>query len=140
MTGGGDAILETDRAKRKREARDAFEQKTASDALDFDLRSILAIPEPERTEDMATLLRKQADVVDVIVSNSEKRNSRRRKITWFYPPFSKNVNTNVEENFLKLIEKCFPKNHPLNKIINKNTIKISYKCKNKCRRKFPQTY
>lgn len=81
MTGGGDAILETDRAKRKREARDAFEQKTASDALDFDLRSILAIPEPERTEDMATLLRKQADVVDVIVSNSEKRNSRKATTT-----------------------------------------------------------
>ena len=59
---------------------------------------------------------------------SEKRNNRRRRITWFNPPFSKNVKTNVGENFLKLIEKCFPKNHPLNKIINKNTIKISYKC------------
>ena len=60
--------------------------------------------------------------------NEEEKNIRQRKITWFNPPFSKNVKTNVGENFLTLIEKCFPKNHPLHKIINKNTVKISYKC------------
>ena len=62
--------------------------------------------------------------------NEEKRKKGRkgRNITYFNPPFSKNVRTNIGGKFLKLIEKCFPKTHPLNKIVNRNTIKISYRC------------
>ena len=62
------------------------------------------------------------------VSNGNKPANRRRQITWFNPPFSSNVQTNIGEKFLKLIDKCFPQNHPLRKVINRNTVKVSYKC------------
>ena len=39
--------------------------------------------------------------------NCGKRN-RSRRITYFNPPFSLNVSTNVGAKFLKLIDKCFP--------------------------------
>ena len=57
-----------------------------------------------------------------------KNRNRSRNITWFNPPFNKNVKTNLGEEFLKLIDKNFPKNNPLNKIINRQTVKISYRC------------
>ena len=61
--------------------------------------------------------------------NSEKKKKRApRNITYFNPPYSKNVKTNVGAKFLRIIHRNFPKNHPLHKIINKNTIKISYRC------------
>ena len=59
---------------------------------------------------------------------AQRKPNRSRNITYFNPPFSKNVRTNIGGKFLKLIEKCFPKTHPLNKIVNRNTIKISYRC------------
>ena len=60
-------------------------------------------------------------------SGGKKRN-RRRNITWFNPPYSANVSTNIGAKFLRIIDACFPKSHPLHKIINRNTIKISYRC------------
>ena len=63
------------------------------------------------------------------VSQSEKiSNNRKRNVTYFNPPFSKNVRTNIGAKFLRLIDKCFPKQHGLRKIMNRNSIKISYKC------------
>ena len=53
---------------------------------------------------------------------------RHRNITWFNPPFSKNVATNVGRAFLRLISKHFPKSSTLAKIFNKNTVKVSYSC------------
>ena len=53
---------------------------------------------------------------------------RQRKITWFNPPFSQSVKTNIGEKFLLLVDKCFPPNHVLRKIVNRNTVKISYRC------------
>ena len=58
----------------------------------------------------------------------EKTTNRQRKITWFNPPFSKNVQSNIGKQFLNLIDKNFPSNHPLRKIINRNTVKVSYRC------------
>ena len=52
----------------------------------------------------------------------------RVNVTWFNPPFSQNVATNVGARFLKLINTCLPPYHPLAKIINKNTVKVSYRC------------
>ena len=60
--------------------------------------------------------------------NKEKKNTRKRNITWFNPPFSQNVSTNVGKYFLLLIPKHFPNNHKYHKIFNKNTMKISYSC------------
>ena len=56
------------------------------------------------------------------------RRNRRRNITWYNPPFSKHVKTNVGKKFLSIVKDSFPKGHPLKKIFNKNTLKISYSC------------
>ena len=43
------------------------------------------------------------------ISDKNKDTKRRkRKITWFNPPYSKNVSTKVGNQFLKLINKHFP--------------------------------
>ena len=64
-----------------------------------------------------------------IVNNKNRRN-RKRRITWFNPPYALNVKTNVGATFLKIIKECFPQNHDLHKICNKNTIKLSYRTTN----------
>ncbi|PFX22533.1 hypothetical protein AWC38_SpisGene12938 [Stylophora pistillata] len=56
------------------------------------------------------------------------RRNRQRNITWFNPPYSKNVETNVGKCFLALIDKHFTKTNPLHKIFNRNTLKLSYSC------------
>ena len=53
---------------------------------------------------------------------------RNRKVLWFNPPYSSNVETNVGKGFLKLISKHFPHNHKFSKIFNRNCVKISYSC------------
>ena len=58
-------------------------------------------------------------------NGQSRRKNRARKITWFNPPFSLNVKTNIGKIFLQLIRECFPTNHILHKICNKITIKIS---------------
>ena len=65
---------------------------------------------------------------DENIPTETKKQKRNRKITWFNPPFSKNVETKIGAKFLKLIDQTIPKNHILRKIINRNTVKISYRC------------
>ena len=57
-------------------------------------------------------------------NNGKRRN---RKVLYFNPPFSKNVQTKVGEQFLKLVNIHFPTDGPLRKILNPNTVKISYR-------------
>ena len=59
---------------------------------------------------------------------ASKPKSRKRKITWYNPLFSKNVKTNIGQSFLKIIDEEFPTSNPLHKIFNRNTLKISYCC------------
>ena len=59
---------------------------------------------------------------------ASKPKSRKRKITRYNPPFSKNVKTNIGQSFLKIIDEEFPTSNPLHKIFNRNTLKISYCC------------
>ena len=59
---------------------------------------------------------------------STRKKNRRRNITWFNPPFSINVKTNVGKEFLKLIDTAFPTSNPLHKLFTRQTLKISYKC------------
>ena len=59
-------------------------------------------------------------------TNAKK--NRKRNITWFNPPFSKSVKTNIGSKFLNLIDLTFPPNHPLRKICNRNNSKLSYRC------------
>ena len=65
----------------------------------------------------------------LIESNNPKRqNTRKRKITWFNPPYSMNVETNIGKIFLKLEKKHFPRNRSFHKIFNKNNVNISHSC------------
>ena len=49
-------------------------------------------------------------------------------VTWFNPPYSKNVETNVAKYFLNLIDKHFPINHKFRKLFNRKNLKVSYSC------------
>ena len=60
--------------------------------------------------------------------NRTNKRTRTRNITWFNPPYSANVKTNIGKKFLKLVDKCFTPNHKLHKLINRNTVKVSYSC------------
>ena len=61
-------------------------------------------------------------------NNSGRKNTRKRKVIWFNPPYSMNVETNIGKTFLKLVKKHFPCNNNFHKKFNKNAIKISYSC------------
>ena len=60
--------------------------------------------------------------------NSSKRRQRKRNITWFNPPFSDNVSTNIGRKFLNLLDKHFPPDHKLHPICNRSCVKVSYSC------------
>ena len=64
----------------------------------------------------------------VNLSTENKAKNRSRNITWFHPPYSKHVATNVGKKFLSIVNDCFRQDHPLRKIFNKNTLKLSYSC------------
>ena len=60
--------------------------------------------------------------------NKETRRRRTRNITWFNPPYSDNVTTNIGKKFFSLLNNCFPPGHKLHRLLNKNTVKLSYSC------------
>ena len=55
--------------------------------------------------------------------NNEKR-KRKRKMIWFNLPYSKNVKTNIDKIFLKLLHKHSSPSHSFHKIFNKKSVKI----------------
>ena len=57
-----------------------------------------------------------------------KKRKRKRNVTWFNPPYNKDVATNVGKIFLQLINKHFPRTHILRPICNRHTLKLSYSC------------
>ena len=61
-------------------------------------------------------------------STNRRRRRQRREITYFNPPYSNSLKTNLGKEFLKLIDKNFPVNNILHHIINRHTVKISYSC------------
>ena len=61
-------------------------------------------------------------------SNGSKKRNRRRNITWFNPPFSKSVYSNVSRMYARIVQESFPPGSILSKIFNKNTLKLSYSC------------
>ena len=56
------------------------------------------------------------------------KKNRKHNITWFNPPCSKSLKTNIGKYFFRLLNKHFPPGHKLYKIFNKNTLKLSYSC------------
>jgi hypothetical protein len=61
-------------------------------------------------------------------NQANRTRSRKRNVTWFNPPFSKSVSTNVAKYFLTLVDKHFPRNHKFKKLFNRNNLKVSYSC------------
>ena len=59
--------------------------------------------------------------------NQPRRRCRKRRVTWFNPPFNKSVKTDVASAFLSIIDSCFPEGHTLRPTINRNTVKVSYR-------------
>ena len=57
----------------------------------------------------------------------KKRNNKNR-VTWFNPPYTLNVETNVGKIFLQLLDTHFPPGHILRSVMNRNSVKISYRC------------
>ena len=68
-------------------------------------------------------------------SQIQQKRCRKRKITYFNPPYSQNIQSNIGEQFFKALDKCFPQNHVLRKVINRNTVKLSYRCMPNIQRK-----
>ena len=62
------------------------------------------------------------------IHQQKRVRARSRRVIWFNPPYSVNVQTNVGKEFLLLVDKHFPVGHPLHNIINRNTVKMSYRC------------
>ena len=60
--------------------------------------------------------------------NRPQRKRKNRKITWFNPPYSANVKSNIGAQFLAILKETFPPTHSLHKICNRNTLKMSYRC------------
>ena len=54
-----------------------------------------------------------------------KRQTRKRQIIWFNPPYSANVKTNVGKIFTRVVDKHFPCHHKYYKLFNRNSIKLS---------------
>ena len=51
----------------------------------------------------------------------KRSQSRKRNITWFTPPFSRNVSTDIARRFLGLVDRHFPRGSDLYKIFNRNS-------------------
>ena len=60
--------------------------------------------------------------------NVKVKKTRSRKVTWFNPPYSMDVATNVGQEFLKLIDTHFPPGHILHSVMNRSSVKVSYRC------------
>ena len=56
----------------------------------------------------------------------KKKRVRKRTITYFNPPFSKCVKTNLGRQFLRLIDKHFPAGTKISRLMNRKCIKLSY--------------
>ena len=63
----------------------------------------------------------------VPATQPRKRKNRSKRVTWFNPPFSLDVATNVAKEVLELVDKHFPPGHVLHSICNRSTIKVSYR-------------
>ena len=87
-----------------------------------------ATPTYQEALDKSNLNHKLEYIEDSNVTGSRTTAKRRRNVTWYNPPFSKTVATNIGRTFLRIIREEFPTGHPLHKLFNKNTVKISYSC------------
>ena len=59
-------------------------------------------------------------------NTDRSRKPRKRRISWFNPSFSKNVDTNVGAKLLRIINDLVPED--LKQVLNRNIVKVSYRC------------
>ena len=67
-------------------------------------------------------------VYDPNIRSKKKKKNRQRKVTWFNPPYSANVKTNIGRDFLNILDNAFPPTNPLHKLFTRKSVKVSYKC------------
>ena len=60
--------------------------------------------------------------------DGKRKKRRRQNVTWFNPPFSHNIKTNIGKKFFAILHKHFPEDHELHHLFNKRTVKLSYSC------------
>ena len=65
---------------------------------------------------------------DTSFQEENNQRTRRRKIIWVNPTYSRNVKTSIGKIFLRLLVKHIPVNNKMYKVFNKNTVKVSYRC------------
>ena len=61
-------------------------------------------------------------------NKKKTRKKCKRNITWFNPPYSKIMKTNIGSFFYRSIKKHFQPKHKLHRIFNRNNLKLSYFC------------
>ena len=52
-------------------------------------------------------------------ATTNRRKTRKRKVLYFNPPYSRNVKTNIGGKFLRLLDHHFPPGSPLHPLINR---------------------
>ena len=57
-----------------------------------------------------------------------KKKNRSRKVTWFNPPYSASVKSNLGNECLKWLDTAFTRSNPLHKLFTRQTVKVSYTC------------
>ena len=65
---------------------------------------------------------------DTSFQEGNDQRTKKRKVIWFNPPYSRNVKTNIGKSFFHLLVKHFSANNKMHKIFNKNAVKVSYSC------------
>ena len=61
-------------------------------------------------------------------NNNNRRRQRKRNLTYFNPPYSMIVQTNVGKEFLKILDTSFPPGNKLHGKLNRHNVKLSYCC------------
>ncbi len=71
---------------------------------------------------------KDLDFVYEPASSSKRKRQRKRRITYFNPPWNSEVKSNVGEMFLKIVDKHLVSNRnpKIRRFLNRATIKVSY--------------
>ena len=77
MAGSADAAPESSREKRKREARLAFEDRAAREALEARVRSALSRSHSVRSREDERLLREHASVASAMEARDARRRDRK---------------------------------------------------------------
>ena len=57
-------------------------------------------------------------------SDIKQKQNRARNIIWFNPLSNKNISTNVDKQFMNLIDQHFPKFNKLHAIFNRNIVSM----------------